>query len=121
MKRFVVICICSALPAFFACKKSETPAPELKKQQPSAYKPFYQGSDSEAQVKNVIRRYNEFLIYGYKNLNMNPLHEVAAPEVAEKAYYHMAAIGNTLARNQPGRTISSRVNEISSRSWLLPH
>jgi hypothetical protein len=45
------------------------------------------------QIKQVVSRYNELLIWGYKNLNMNPLQEVATEEQATKAYYHMSAMG----------------------------
>ena len=45
------------------------------------------------QIKRSVERYNQLLIEGYKNLNMNPLQEVATPEQATKAYHHMAAFG----------------------------
>jgi hypothetical protein len=45
------------------------------------------------EIKRVVSRYNELLIWGYKNLNMNPLQEVATPEQATKLYFHMSAIG----------------------------
>lgn len=45
------------------------------------------------QIKKTITRYNQFLADGYKSLNMNSLQEVATPELATKAYYHMSAIG----------------------------
>lgn len=42
---------------------------------------------------NLIIRYNHLLSEGYKSTNMTRLQEVATTELAEKAYYHMAAIG----------------------------
>jgi len=45
------------------------------------------------EIKRVVSRYNELLIWGYKNLNMNPLQEVATPEQATRLYFHMSAIG----------------------------
>jgi hypothetical protein len=53
---------------------------------------------NEDQVKQVIRRYNELLAEGYRTLNMNRLGEVATSTQAEKAYRHMAAIGEGTAR-----------------------
>ena len=50
-------------------------------------------SEENTQLKSVINRYNQLLVQGYTTLNMNPLQEVATKELAEKAYYHMAALG----------------------------
>jgi len=50
------------------------------------------------EIKRVISRYNELLIWGYRNLNMNPLQEVATEEQAAKLYHHMAALGEGDAR-----------------------
>jgi hypothetical protein len=47
---------------------------------------------------NLIERYNQLLSEGYKTTNMTKLQEVATPEIAEKAYYHMAAIGEGKSR-----------------------
>jgi len=46
----------------------------------------------------VIKRYNLLLSDGYKTTNMTKLLEVATLELAEKAYYHMAAIGEGKSR-----------------------
>lgn len=46
----------------------------------------------------LIVRYNQLLSEGYKTTNMTRLQEVATPELAEKAYYHMAAIGEGKSR-----------------------
>lgn len=54
---------------------------------------LFTGNTAEDQVKNTIMRYNQLLVYGYDKLNMNPLQEVATVRQAEKAYHHMAAIG----------------------------
>lgn len=50
------------------------------------------------QVKGVIMQYNVLLAEGYKKMNMNPLQAVASEEVATKAYYHMAALGEGKVR-----------------------
>lgn len=44
-------------------------------------------------VKATILRYNQLLSDCYRNLNMNPMQEVATPEHATKLYSHMAALG----------------------------
>ena len=46
----------------------------------------------------LIARYNQLLVEGYKTTNMTRLQEVATAELAEKAYYHMAAIGEGKSR-----------------------
>ncbi len=55
-------------------------------------------SPESKQVKGVIMQYNALLAEGYKNLNMNPLQLVASEDVATKAYYHMAALGEGKVR-----------------------
>ena len=50
-------------------------------------------AEEVVQIKGTIMRYNQLLIEGYKNLNMNPLQEVATTEHATELYYHMAALG----------------------------
>jgi uncharacterized protein YuzB (UPF0349 family) len=45
------------------------------------------------QSHQLIIRYNQLLSEGYKAASMTKLQEVATTELAEKAYYHMAAIG----------------------------
>jgi hypothetical protein len=52
---------------------------------------------SEA-VHNLITTYNSLLSEGYKTTDMTKLQEVTTPELAEKAYYHMAAIGEGKSR-----------------------
>jgi hypothetical protein len=52
------------------------------------------GAESTTEsAQKLIKRYNQLLSDGYRTLNMNPLQEVATPELAQKAYYHMAALG----------------------------
>jgi len=60
---------------------------------PPAFRPLFPGEKAEDIIKNIIVRYNELLTFGYQNLNMNPLQEVATLNQAEKAYFHMAALG----------------------------
>jgi hypothetical protein len=43
-------------------------------------------------ARKLILRYNTLLSNGYKTNNMTQLQEVATQELAQKAYYHMAAI-----------------------------
>lgn len=55
------------------------------------------GTDEE-QVQQIVKRYNQLLAEGYRTLNMTRLTEVATQNQAEKAYIHMAAIGEGKAR-----------------------
>jgi hypothetical protein len=50
------------------------------------------------QAHNMVLRYNQLLSEGYKTINMTKLQEVATQELAEKAYYHMSAIGEGKSR-----------------------
>ncbi len=49
-------------------------------------------------VQRLVLNYNSLLSDGYKTINMTKLQEVATQELAEKAYYHMAAIGEGKSR-----------------------
>ena len=49
--------------------------------------------DEEVILKHIVIEYNRLLADGYRNLNMSGLLEVATEERAQKAYYHMAALG----------------------------
>jgi|GEM_PF-2209038 len=51
------------------------------------------GTIPDTMVKQIIERYNQLLIGGYMSMNMTPIQEVASEDVAMKAYYHMAALG----------------------------
>ena len=56
-------------------------------------------SERDAQeVKDTILRYNKLLSEGYAHLDMTPLREVATEEQAQKAYQHMAALGEAGVR-----------------------
>lgn len=44
-------------------------------------------------MEHVIRRYNQLVIQGYRNQDMNPMQEVTTEEQARKLYHHMAALG----------------------------
>jgi hypothetical protein len=55
-------------------------------------------SDPAKLSHTLIERYNSLLSEGYKTTNMTKLQEVTTPELAEKAYYHMAAIGEGKSR-----------------------
>ena len=78
-------------------KQAAAPGLPAKEALP-AFKPTYTGASAEDRIKNTILRYNELIAYGYRNLDMNPLQEVASIDLAEKAYTHMAAIGEGNAR-----------------------
>jgi hypothetical protein len=54
--------------------------------------------DSGEPSHNLILRYNKLLSEGYQATNMTKLQEVTTPELAEKAYYHMAALGEGKSR-----------------------
>ncbi|SNB47388.1 hypothetical protein [Geobacter sp. DSM 9736] len=89
MTRPLVVLIALSM-LFTACSKE--PAPPVKNPASPVGNPST-SADPEARVKEVIMRYNQLLAYGYQNLNMNPLQEVASVRQAEKAYHHMAALG----------------------------
>ena len=55
------------------------------------------GSDDD-QARQIVRHYNLLLSEGYRTLNMTRLTEVASQDQAEKAYIHMAALGEGQAR-----------------------
>jgi len=84
---FALFCACS--------RQQESAAPPAKAATPV---PLQTDLPREELVKKVIARYNYLLAEGYKNLNMNPLQEVASVLQAEKAYSHMAAIGEGKVR-----------------------
>lgn len=96
MKKFLLYLALSCLMLTACTKKADEP-----KKGKAAVPPreaVFIGAAPEDQVKNVIMRYNQLLVFGYDNLNMNPLQEVAVIRLAEKAYHHMAAIGEGGAR-----------------------
>lgn len=45
------------------------------------------------EIEHIIRRYNQLVIQGYRNQDMNPMQEVTTEEQARKLYHHMAALG----------------------------
>lgn len=53
--------------------------------------------DSKA-LEDTVVRYNALLAEGYRTLNMNSLIRAATKESAQKAYYHMAALGEERKR-----------------------
>lgn len=63
------------------------------------------GSPAERSHR-LILRYNQLLSDGYRTIDMTRLQEVATPELAQKAYHHMAAIGEGKSR------MSSRLKKI---------
>ena len=86
MKRVTIILLFLAI-ALAGCKDSSRhKAVEPARPQTSAV------SSASEVSHNLIVRYNQLLSEGYKTTNMTQLQEVATTELAEKAYYHMAAI-----------------------------
>lgn len=100
MRFCLLISICCIL-VIAACidPTCETAAPRqaspaaAPKSTPLPWKPTYTGGTRMDAVKNTILRYNELLAFGYEHLDMTPLQEVTSARQAEKAYSHMAAIG----------------------------
>jgi len=80
--------------AFAGCKDNSTSS---KPAEPAPAKASSTSTPVE-QAHNLIVRYNQLLSEGYKAINMTRLQEVTTPELAEKAYYHMAAIGEGKSR-----------------------
>ena len=78
--------------SIFGCKQSEP-----DKTVDAGTPPFAASSATE-EAHRLIARYNQLLSEGYKTTNMTKLQEVATAELAEKAYYHMAAIGEVKSR-----------------------
>lgn len=95
--RYSLLLILSAsLLAFTGCSKKNEPAtPPGKVGQTMPEQP---NLPKEQLVKKIVERYTFLVAEGYKNLDMNPLQEVATKTEAEKAYIHMAAIGEGTSR-----------------------
>ena len=117
-KVLILLALLSILPG---CKEKASMIPEsaVTKSQttsvaPPPFRPLFTGGGVEDSVKNVIVRYNELLTFGYQNLNMNPLQEVATLRQAEKAYFHMAALGEGNVR------MVSRLNKIDFDRVTFP-
>ena len=92
MNRTLVI-ILLLLTALFGCKDSVS----SKSAAPPQGQSSASGIVSET-AHNMIVKYNSLLSEGYKTTDMTKLQEVTTPELAEKAYYHMAAIGEGKSR-----------------------
>jgi hypothetical protein len=80
--------------AIAGCKDK---APSSKPAETSPQKTSAASAPAE-ESRNLIERYNRLLSEGYKTTDMTRLQEVTTPELAEKAYYHMAAIGEGKSR-----------------------
>ena len=111
MKLFVFVTL--LLVALSGCSRKEeaTTAPLSRAGAPLPPQPDL---PREELVKKIVERYNVLLAAGYKNLDMNPLQEVATVEQAEKAYTHMAAIGEGTVR------MVSRLKKIDYVQVLFP-
>lgn len=110
--RFLLAVFCFLI--LSACSDKPREGVAASKSGPPPWQPVYAGGTPEDQVKNVILRYDQLLVYGYENLNMNSLQEVTTHEQAEKAYYHMAAIG------EGGVRMTSHLNKIDFTQVSFP-
>jgi len=91
--KFISLIIFFLVATLVGCKDS-TPnkvAKPSKTQTPAVF-------SSAEESHKMIARYNQLLSEGYKTTNMTKLQEVTTAELAEKAYYHMAAIGEGKSR-----------------------
>ena len=79
----------------FGCTDS---TPSSHKEKSSGVFAVGSSSTGTSSVQRLVVKYNSLLSEGYKTINMTKLQEVATPELAEKAYYHMAAIGEGKSR-----------------------
>ena len=78
-------------------------------------------------VRTAIAAYSARLADGYRALNMNGLASVATPEQAQRAYHHMAALGEgmvamdseLLSRDYQGITwpATDRAEAVAHESW----
>jgi hypothetical protein len=101
----------AAVLALMACLSltgcQEKPATDqAAKIRPGAPPVVVSGTPAE-QVQKTVLRYNQLLAQGYQSLNMTPLQEVASKDQAEKAYVHMAALGEGKVKMQ------SQLNKIT--------
>jgi hypothetical protein len=96
MRRIILMAIVALL--FCAGCKDKSPEPKAEPVKIGNALPSQSALPREDLVKKLVERYNVLLAGGYKSLDMNPLQEVATPQQAEKAYIHMAAIGEGTVR-----------------------
>lgn len=75
-----LLLLCAALTG---CTDNSSPRPT---QQPAS------SAAPAVAAHQLIERYNQILCQGYKTMDMTGLQAVATKELAQKAYYHMAAI-----------------------------
>ena len=98
MSRLIPACILLSLAIIILAgcnQKKEPAAPPTKVGQVIPAQPDL---PREELVKKIVERYTVLVSEGYKNLDMNPLQEVTTKSEAEKAYIHMAAIGEGTSR-----------------------
>lgn len=117
--KYSLLVFLAVLLALIGCKEKAAQHSESTQSKdvstvPPPFRPLFTGGGIEDSVKNVIVRYNELLSFGYHNLNMNPLQEVATLSQAEKAYFHMAALGEGKVR------MVSRLNKIDFDRVTFP-
>ncbi|PIS37198.1 MAG: hypothetical protein COT35_07265 [Nitrospirae bacterium CG08_land_8_20_14_0_20_52_24] len=68
-----------------------------------------------AVLQETVTEYNRLLSQGYRNLNMNPLADVATEDQAQEVYYHMTALGEERKRMEADlREISFLDTHVSS-------
>lgn len=118
MRRFLFsLCIVAFLSACSGEKKETAPpaSPAATKPVPPPASPTFAGGTDEATVKNLVLRYNELLDFGYENMDMTWLQEVATLDVSRKAYHHAAALA------EGGVRMTSALKEIQFPSVRFPN
>ncbi len=78
------------------------PVEELAAEPAAPAPPAPQEGVAEEQVAGTVLTYLALLADGYRTMNMTPLLHVASPDRAQKAYHHMAAMGEARVKMDPG-------------------
>ena len=107
MKLFPSLLAVSLLLVASGCDQ-QPPAPPADSRQPA--------------IEAAVTWYDALLADGYRSLNMSALEQVATPEVASKAYYHMAAIGEAGVKmdSQLGTITFEPLKEIAPNTVTIP-
>jgi hypothetical protein len=71
-------------------------------------------NNGQNQVKATVMRYTDVLASCYKNMDMNPMQQVATPDHAAKLYSHMAALGEGRVR------MESKLKKIGFEAVTFP-
>jgi hypothetical protein len=87
MIRIIMLVLISVLLAASCQQDKKTAVTSVEKPVGTA------ASEEASRIKDTVVLYDALLAKGYITLNMSPLLEVATEQRANKAYYHMAALG----------------------------